>query len=99
MEYRVVGILPTLVGEAFLRRALIFHKAVMVAIAGYVDPAQRRFDRGPQFAQRLLVSGTLDIEPGQQHEQRRRIDTAVILRKRYLAQRSHLAAAHLMQDL
>ena len=36
---------------------------------------------------------------GQQHEQRRRIDAAVILSERNLAQRGHFAAAHLVQDL
>ena len=33
------------------------------------------------------------------HEQRRRIDAAVIEAERHLAQRRHLAAAHLVQDL
>ena len=99
MKDRVVGILPALVGEALLGGALIFDKAVAIGIAGAVDPAQRRLDRGPQLAQRLLVAGALEIEAGQQHEQRRRIDAAVILRERHLAQRRHLAAAHLVQDL
>ena len=99
MEDGVVGILPALVGESLFGGALIFDKTVAVGIAGAVDPAQRRFDRRPQFGKRLVVAGALDIEPGQQHEQRRRIDAAVILRERHLAQRRHLAAAHLVQDL
>jgi hypothetical protein len=60
---------------------------------------QRRFDRGPQFGKRRLVAGALDVEAGEQDEKRGRIDAAVILRERHLAQRGHLAAAHLVQDL
>ena len=99
MEDRVEGILPALVGQPLLGGAPIFDKAVLVGIAGTVDPLQRRLDRRPQLGQRFVVAGALDIEAGQQNEQRGRIDAAVILRERHLAQRRHLAAAHLVQDL
>ena len=98
MKDRVVGILPALIGQALFGRAPVLDESVPVGIAWPVDPAQRRFDRRPQFGERLVVAGAFDIETGQQHEQRRRIDAAVILRKRHLAQRRHLAAAHFVQD-
>ena len=99
MKDRVEGILPALIGEPLLGGALIFDEAVTVGIARTIDPAQPGLDRRPQLGQRFLVAGALDIEAGEQHEQRRRIDAAVILRERHLAQRGHFAAAHLMQDL
>ena len=83
---------PLLVG------AVILDEAVAIGIARSVDPAQSRFDVGPQLPQRLDVAGVLGVEPGQHHEQRRRIHTAVIQLERNLPQRGHLTAAHLMQD-
>ena len=49
MEDRVVGILPALIGEPLLGRALIFDEAVAVGVAGTVDPAKRGLDRRPQL--------------------------------------------------
>ena len=96
---RVVGILPALIGQPLFRGALILDEAVAVRITGPVDPAQRRFDRRPQLDQRLCIAGPLDVEAREQHEQRCRIDAAVVMRKRHLAQRRHFAAAHFMQNL
>ena len=98
MKDRVEGILPALVGKPLLGSALILDESVLVGIAGAVDPLERRLDRRPQLGQRCLVAGAFDIKAGQQDEQRGRIDAAVILRERHLAQRGHLAAAHLVQD-
>ena len=53
---------------------------------------------GHSSRKRLDVAGVLGVEPGQHHEQRRRIHAAVIEAERDLAQRRHLAAAHLVQD-
>ena len=47
---RVLRILPALVGEALLGRAVILDEAVAVGISRAVDPRQRGFDRRPQFA-------------------------------------------------
>ena len=47
MEDRVEGILPALVAQPLVGRALIFDKAVAVGVAGAIDPAQRGFDRRP----------------------------------------------------
>ena len=98
VEDRVVRILPALVDQALLVGAVILDEAVAVGIARPVDPAQRRFDVGPQLAQRFDVAGVLGVEAGQHHEQRRGIDAAVVQAERNLAQRRHLAAAHLVQD-
>ena len=46
----------------------------------------------------LDVAGAFQVKAGEQHEQRRRIDAAVIEAERHLAQRRHFAAAHLVQD-
>ncbi len=56
MEDRVVRILPALIGEPCSVSALIFDKAVLVGIAGAVDPCERGLDRGPQLA--LSVSSS-----------------------------------------
>ena len=98
VEDRVVGILPALIDQTLLVGAVILDEAVAIGIARPVDPAQRRFDVGPELAQRLDVAGVLGVEPGQHHEQRRRIHAAVIELERNLAQRRHFAAAHLVQD-
>ena len=99
MENRVVGILPALVGQALFGSPLVLDKTVAIGVTRPIDPAQRLFDRSPQLGERLVIAGAFDIEPGEQHEQGRCIDTSVILRKRHLAQRSHFTAAHFMQDL
>ena len=96
---RVVRILPALIGQALLGRGPVLDESVPVGIAWPVDPAQSCLDRRPQFGERLFVAGPFYIKAAQQHKQRRRINAAVILRERHLAQRRHLAAAHFMQDL
>ena len=99
MEDRVERVLPALVGEPLFGGALVFDKAVLIGVAGTVDPGEPGLDRRPQLDQRFLVAGALDIAPREQDEQGGRIHAAVILRERHLAQRRHLAAAHLVQDL
>ena len=98
MKDRVVRILPALVGEALLGRAVILGEAIPVAIAGPVDPGETRLDRRPQFGERRVVAGALRIEAGEHDEQRRGIDAAVVERERHLAQHRHLARPHLVQD-
>ena len=99
VEDGVVGVLPALIGQALLGGAIVFDEAVAVGIAGAVDPGQRRFDVRPQRRDGLVVAGPLGIEAGEHDEQRRRIDAAVIEAERDFAERRHLAAAHLVQDL
>ena len=99
VEDRIVGILPSLVGQALFAGAAIFDKAVAIGVAQPVDPAERRLDGRPQLRQGFLVAGALGIEAGKQHEQRRRVDAAVVLAKRHLVQRRHFPGAHLVQDL
>jgi hypothetical protein len=99
VKHCVVRIFPALIGEALLGGALILDKTIAVGIARPVDPAQRRLDVRPQLRNRVTVAGALDIKSGQQHEQRRGIDAAVVHAERHFAQRRHLAAAHLVQNL
>ncbi len=49
VEDRVVGILPTLVGQAQLAGAAIFDETVAIRVAQPVDPAERRLDGRPQL--------------------------------------------------
>ena len=98
MEDGIEGVLPALVAQPARRRLEVFDEAVVVAIAGAVDPRQRAVDRRPQAAQRVEIAGRLRIAAGQHDEQRRRVDAAVIKPERNLAQRGHLAGAHLVQD-
>ncbi len=60
---------------------------------------QRGLDIGPQLRDGRVVAGPLGVEAGEHDEQRRRIDAAVIEAEGDFAQRRHLAAAHLVQDL
>ena len=53
----------------------------------------------PERPQRLGLPGAVQPGAGQRHEQRRRIDAAVVAAERHLAQFRHLAVAHLVQDL
>ena len=99
MKDRVVGILPALVGETLLGRAMILDEAVAIGITRAIDPGERGLDRGPKLGDGVVVAGPLGIEAGQHDEERRGIDAAVVEPERDLAQRRHLAAAHLVQDL
>ena len=99
MGNRVVRILPALVREAFLAHAVIFDEIVAVGVGRPIDPAERRLDRRPQFLQRGEVAGAVEIKSRERDEQRRCVDAAVVALERDLAQRRHLAAAHLVHDL
>ena len=57
--------------------------------------------RSPATAWRIEgpVAGALGVLASQHDEQRGGVDGAVVLREWHLAQRRHLAAAHLVQDL
>ena len=99
MHDGIGAVLPALVDEAVERLAVIFEKAVAIGIAETPHPAERRLDMRPDPPDELEVAGPLVIARGQQHEERRGIDAAVIMRERDLAQGRHFAAARLMQDL
>src|SRR5262245_3606567 len=99
VENRILGIFPALVGETALGRAVVFEKAVAIGISGAVDPGERGLDRGPQLHDDSVVAGALGIDAGEHDEERRRVDAAVVEAEGDLAQRRHLAFAHLMQNL
>ena len=103
MEDRVEGVFPPLIAQAVAQPAVaapaVFEKSVTIRIAERIHPAQRLFDGRPQLAQRGFVTGAFDIKSNQDHEERRRIDSAIVETKRHLVQRGHFAAAHFVQDL
>ena len=53
----------------------------------------------PQRRRQRAIAGALQVRAGEHHEQRRRVDAAVVAPERHLAERRHLAAARLVQDL
>ena len=65
---RIVRILPTLISQTLIAGALIFDEAVAVRIAWTVDPAKRRFDRGPKFGDGVAIASAFGIESGEQDE-------------------------------
>jgi len=71
--------------ETLLVGAGVFDKTVAVRIAGTVDPAERRLDRRPELGGGLEIAGAFGIQSGEEHEQRRRIDAAVIKPERHFA--------------
>jgi hypothetical protein len=69
MKDRILGVLPSLIGQSFLGLPMVFDEAVAVPIAVGVDPAQRGLGVGPQSLDGLEVSGTHEVLAQQQHEQ------------------------------
>src|SRR4051794_21486613 len=99
MEDGIVRVLPALICKAAVRLPVVFDEAITVAITVRVDPAQRRFDARPDLRESRAVPGALEVHSGEHHEERSRIDRAVVAAERHLAQVGHLAMASLMQDL
>ena len=78
--------------------ALIFDETVLIRISGTVDPSQCRFDGGQRLDDGCEIAGAFRVKSGKEQQQRE-IDAAVVQSERHFAQRRHLAAAHLVQDL
>src|SRR5215207_2209376 len=66
MEDGVVRVLPALVGKAAGRLAKVLDKAVPVPIAVLIDPAQSRFNVGPDLQKRLAVASALEVQAREQ---------------------------------
>jgi hypothetical protein len=64
-----------------------------------VDPRERAFEMGPQLLEQHEIAGSLEVGGRHHRKQRRRVDAAVVALERHLAQRRHLSAAHLVDDL
>ena len=88
VEDGVVRILPTLIDQTLGVLALIFHKPVAVRVAINVDPMKGRLDIRPQLPNRFEISGAFEVFADQEHEQRRRVDAAVITRERHKRRRN-----------
>ena len=78
--------------------ARVLDEAVAIAIAVVVDPFQGSQDVRPDLAQEFDVRGALVVGGGKHDEQRRAVDGAVVAAEGHLAQLSHFALAHLVQD-
>src|SRR5438128_1290889 len=85
--------------EAGRRAALVVDEAVVIRIAPGLDPFQRALEVWPQLLDERLVAGVTEVRTGQHDEQRRRVDAAVVMAEGNLAERRHLAAPGLVQDL
>src|SRR5262245_14789096 len=99
MEDGIPRVLPPLLDETGRRLTRVLDEAVAIAIAVAVDPRQRPIDVWPDVREELAIAGAFDIRARQDHEQRCRVDTAVIASERDLAEPRHLAAARLVQNL
>ena len=99
VEDGIVGILPALVLQAVDGFRLVLDKAVAVAVAEIVYPAQRRVDVRPDLGNGAEVARRLQVHSRQHDEERRRIHASVITAEGNLAEMGHLAVAHLVKDL
>src|SRR5262249_58560386 len=84
VEHGILRVLPALVAQAFLRSLVVFDEPVLIGIAGAVDPGERPLDTGPQLFERLDIAACLGVLTGQQNEQRRCIDAAIVQAERNL---------------
>ena len=94
----VVGILPALMDQAVGRLPVIFDEPVAVGIAVLLDPAQGRLDVRPQLLDERAIGRPLVVGAGQEHEERRGVDAAVVFAERHLAKSCHFAAPRFVQD-
>ncbi len=81
------------------RVARVLDEAVAVAVAVVVDPVERALDVRPDVSEELAVARAVPILAGEHHEERRRVDAAVVAAERHFAHARHLAVAHLVDDL
>src|SRR5690606_40091510 len=91
VEGGVVADLPALDRQPLGRLAVVFNEAVAVAIAESVDPCEGCLDVRPQAADGGEVVRAVQIGAGEQDEERRRVDAAIISPERNLAEFGHLA--------
>jgi hypothetical protein len=99
VAHRIAGVLPALVHQAGGIAAGVFDEAVAVDVAVVVDPAERAVDVVPQSGDEVAVARTAVVVAGQDHEQRRRVHTAVVAAEWHLAEAGHLPRARFVQDL
>src|SRR5690606_31747949 len=78
MKDGIDGILPALIDEPAIARALIFDEAIAIAVAIPVDPGKRRLDIRPYLRQGLPVVRALEIARGENDKERRAVGRAVI---------------------
>ena len=99
MKDRIDAVLPSLIDETDAVGARVVDKAVAVGIAAPLDPRHRGLERWPKPVDEGEIARASRIGACEQHEQRRRVDAAVIATKRHFAQRRQLAFARFVQNL
>src|SRR5579872_75063 len=99
MKYGVLTVLPSLIHQAGIGGPGVVQKAAGAAFQALFDPGDRRDEVVPDLIDQRGVGGTLFVGAGEYHEQRRRVDPAVVLAERDFMQDRHLSPAHLVQDL
>jgi hypothetical protein len=99
VHHGVEAVLPALVGEP-PRGATHISKVIVVAEAPRSrHPLERALKDGPQLERQRAVVRPLQIFGEEDHEERRRIDGAVVRDEGDLPARRQLAPAQLMEDL
>ncbi len=98
VKHGIPRVFPALVGEAGFALGPVLDETVAITVSVFVDPAKRRLDVGPQLGDRVEVAGALKVHTGENDEQRRAVDGAVIKAERHLAQPRHFAVAGFVQD-
>ena len=99
MKHGIERIFPALRDQPVLGLSRVFDKAVAVLVAIIGDPGERALDVRPHFGDEIAIAGSFVIGAGQDDEQRRGIDAAVVFTERDFTQGGHLATAHFVQDL
>jgi hypothetical protein len=94
-----VRVLPSLLGQPLFGLPRVLDEPVTIAVAVPFDPGQRAIDVAGQRADERHVAGPSQVRGRQHHEERRRIDAAVVAPERHLAESGHLPAPRLVQDL
>ncbi len=88
-----------MVDETVYRLAVVLDEAVVVDVAVSFHPQRPGPNVGPQPADEVVVGGARGIAGGKDDEERRRIDAAIVVGERDLAERRHLSLARLVHDL
>ena len=99
IDDRIPGVFPSLVDQTFFRGALVLDVAIVVLIAVFRHPLQRRFDGISELVEKPQFSRPGRVARDQNQEKRRRVNRAVIGRLGNFIDMRHLAYPELMHDL
>src|SRR5215217_5731918 len=98
---RVVAVFPPLVNDADAIGALggVLDESIAIAVAPLLDPLQRPLHVWQELTVERLIARPTD-RFGEEHDKERcGVNRSIVGRMRDVAETSHLAVAHLVQDL